>query len=133
MTSIGNHVFLDIIGFVDYDVQAVAQWFEQLMNKAIAQTHMKNMFSKMIVLDEGTENEGFTSVILLNESHLTAHAYTRRGLLAIDLFTCGDTNPSAVVAYLRNEIVRFYPEVRITNFSNNKRFKTSEYFNHDYE
>jgi S-adenosylmethionine decarboxylase len=133
MSSIGKHVFLDIIGFVDYDVQSAAQWFEQLMNTAIAQTQMKNMHSKMVILDEGTENEGFTSVILLNESHLTAHAYTRRGLLAIDCFTCGPSNPSAVVAYIRNEIVKFYPEVRITNFSNNKRFKTTEYFNHDYE
>lgn len=131
--AIGNHVFLDIVGVVDSDVNRCATWFEGLMNRAIARTSMKNMFSKMIVLDEGTETEGFTSVILLNESHLTAHAYTKRGLLAIDCFTCGDTNPSAVVAYIRNEILDRYPDIHITNFCNNKRFKPFEHFNHSYD
>ena len=127
--ALGNHVFLDIVGFVDDDARTCSVWFEQLMNNAIARTSMKNIFSKMIVLDLGTENEGFTSCILLNESHLTAHAYTKRGLLAIDCFTCGETNPSAVVAFIRNEILKYYPNVKITNFSNNKRFKSFEYFN----
>lgn len=131
--AVGNHVFLDIVGFVDSDVNECAIWFERLMNRAIARTSMKNMFSKMIVLDVDTENEGFTSVILLNESHLTAHAYTKRGLLAIDIFTCGDTNPSAVMAYIRNEIVDRYPHIHVTNFSNNKRFKPIEHFNQSYD
>jgi S-adenosylmethionine decarboxylase len=132
--SLGNHVFMDVINFVDEDILHCSQWFEAVMNDAIAMTTMKNMFSKMIMLDVGTINEGFTSVILLNESHITAHSYTRKGILAVDVFTCGQTNPSAVLAYIRNRILDRYPNVIISNFANHRRFITNEYsFNQRYE
>ncbi len=47
---------------------------------------------------------GFTAAILLDESHCTAHSYADQGLIALDVFTCGDTNPHDVVKYMR-EIV----------------------------
>jgi S-adenosylmethionine/arginine decarboxylase-like enzyme len=65
------------------------------MKESIKQTIMKPMFEKMVILKDDTE-EGFTSVILLDESHITAHSYTQRGLLALDVFTCGQTNPEVV-------------------------------------
>jgi S-adenosylmethionine decarboxylase len=47
---------------------------------------------------------GFTAIVLLDESHCSAHSYASEGLLAIDIFTCGSASPQAVLAYLR-EIV----------------------------
>jgi S-adenosylmethionine decarboxylase len=132
--SLGNHVFMDVINFFDEDIVHCSQWFGGVMNDAISMTTMQNMFSKMIILDKGTELEGFTSVILLNESHVTAHAYTKKGILAIDVFTCGGTNPSAVLAYIRNRIIERYPNVLITNFANHRRFILDYHsFNQSYE
>ena len=44
---------------------------------------------------------GFTAAIILDESHCTAHAYADLGLLAMDIFTCGDTDPRDVLASIR--------------------------------
>jgi len=47
---------------------------------------------------------GFTAVVVLDESHCSAHTYAELGLVAIDIFTCGVTNPHDVLAYLREEV-----------------------------
>jgi S-adenosylmethionine decarboxylase len=36
---------------------------------------------------------GFTAIVMLDESHLSAHTYADLGLVAIDIFTCGGTDP----------------------------------------
>lgn len=47
---------------------------------------------------------GFTLAVLLDESHCTAHSYADLGLLAIDIFTCGQTKPEDILALLAREI-----------------------------
>lgn len=39
---------------------------------------------------------GFACVVMLDESHCSAHSYAELGLLAIDIFTCGKTDPLVV-------------------------------------
>lgn len=49
----------------------------------------------------GTQGEsppGFTAVVLIDESHVTAHNYSDRGWLAIDIFTCGGSSTANVAA-----------------------------------
>lgn len=55
---------------------------------------------------------GFTAVVVLDESHCSAHTYADLGLIAIDIFTCGFTNPRDVLAHLREEIDLGDVEVR---------------------
>ena len=47
---------------------------------------------------------GFTAVILLDESHCSAHTYADDGLIAMDIFTCGTTDPRTVLECIRREI-----------------------------
>lgn len=47
---------------------------------------------------------GFTAAILLDESHCTAHSYADEGMMAIDIFTCGNTSPHDVLRYMREEV-----------------------------
>ena len=47
---------------------------------------------------------GFTAVVVLDESHCSAHTYADLGLIALDVFTCGRTDPQDVLAYIREEI-----------------------------
>lgn len=47
---------------------------------------------------------GFTAVVVLDESHCSAHTYADLGLIALDVFTCGHTDPADVLAYIREEI-----------------------------
>jgi S-adenosylmethionine decarboxylase len=47
---------------------------------------------------------GFTAVVVLDESHCSCHTYADLGLVALDVFTCGKTNPQDVLDYIREEI-----------------------------
>jgi S-adenosylmethionine decarboxylase len=47
---------------------------------------------------------GFTAVVVLDESHCSVHTYADHGLMAFDIFTCGNTNPHEVLEYIRDEI-----------------------------
>jgi S-adenosylmethionine/arginine decarboxylase-like enzyme len=79
------------------------------------------MHSKMVVLKDDTE-EGFTSVILLDESHITCHSYTQKGLLALDVFTCGQTNPEIIANYIKEQLELKYPNIKCTNSKMHQRF-----------
>ncbi len=47
---------------------------------------------------------GFTAIVLLDESHCSAHTYADLGLIAMDVFTCGNTNPRDVLRYIQEEL-----------------------------
>ncbi len=47
---------------------------------------------------------GFTAVVMLDESHCSAHTYADLGLIAMDVFTCGTTEPRDVLRYIREEL-----------------------------
>lgn len=39
---------------------------------------------------------GCTAIVMLDESHCSVHTYADLGLLALDVFTCGDTDPNEI-------------------------------------
>ena len=47
---------------------------------------------------------GFTAVVVLDESHCSAHSYADLGLIALDIFTCGQTDPREVLRLLQEEV-----------------------------
>ena len=47
---------------------------------------------------------GFTCIVMLDESHISAHTYADLGLIALDVFTCGRTKPADVLRYIREEV-----------------------------
>jgi len=47
---------------------------------------------------------GFTALIMLDESHCSAHTYADLGLVAMDIFTCGNTDPKKVLKFLEEII-----------------------------
>ena len=47
---------------------------------------------------------GFAAVVMLDESHCSAHSYADLGLIAMDVFTCGGTEPRDVLRYIQEEL-----------------------------
>lgn len=47
---------------------------------------------------------GFTCVVMLDESHISAHSYSDLGTMAIDIFTCGNTDPEDVLNIIMKEV-----------------------------
>ena len=47
---------------------------------------------------------GFTAIVMLDESHCSVHTYADLGLVAMDIFTCGDTEPRDVFRFVQEEL-----------------------------
>ena len=83
----GSHILLDCTGTIDLD----GQWMLELMEKAVAKSGARMVHSHVELFDGSISPLGFAAVTLLDESHVTAHCYSEKGMLAIDAFTCGST------------------------------------------
>jgi S-adenosylmethionine/arginine decarboxylase-like enzyme len=126
----GNHVFADFVWDVtkdnldgeDFSDHVFGDFVFETMKKAIQQTNMTIVHSKLCILGEGDSIPGWTSVILIDESHYSSHSYTDRGLLALDIFTCGKTDPVPIMEYTIKEIKNKYPSLKCTYFQNHHRF-----------
>ena len=88
----GFHVLLDYSGFVTpaEDPKAFSEWNMAAIHSALATNGIRCVHSHAEVFAAGGPTPpGFTSVCLLDESHVSSHCYSEDGLLAIDIFTCG--------------------------------------------
>jgi len=47
---------------------------------------------------------GCTAIVMLDESHCSVHTYADLGMLAMDVFTCGATDPMDIWEYVRNKL-----------------------------
>ncbi|MBU4269654.1 adenosylmethionine decarboxylase [Candidatus Dependentiae bacterium] len=77
-----------------------AFWEKMLWNaaKAANSTPLKVAIQKF-------EPHGITGMIILAESHISAHTWPEKKYIAIDIFTCGaHTNPQAAMEYLKKEL-----------------------------
>ena len=100
----GSHVLLDFTGFVA-PAEESGEWMLECLTSTVASHGVRAVHSKLVVLGEDGESPpGFTAVCLLDESHVTAHCYSDRGLLAIDVFTCGPHSPQPIAAELRRHV-----------------------------
>lgn len=92
LTAHGSHVMLDLTGFFVNAVEG-AELVLRVMRASVARSQAHEVHAKSVVLgDDGLSPPGFTSVVLIDESHVTAHCYSERGWLAVDVFTCGSNS-----------------------------------------
>jgi S-adenosylmethionine decarboxylase len=122
----GNHVFADYTWDTNkelIDDKILAETIFQIMQDAIANTSMTIVHKKLCILGNTPESPpGFTSIILIDESHCSSHCYSDRGWLAVDTFTCGKTDPVPIMEYIKENIKQQYPSLKCTYFQRHKRF-----------
>ena len=56
---------------------------------------------------------GCTVFVMMDESHISMHTYAEEGKMAIDVFTCGDTDSRKIVEFLVGKL-------RLNNFTEKK-------------
>lgn len=121
----GSHVLADFID-IKGNEYILGNFVFDLMVKAINRTSMKIVHKHLEILNENTPS-GFTSVLLLDSSHFTAHCYSELGLLSLDIFTCSsDTNTTdvlEVMEYVKNKLIDKYPYCTCTYLKLHKRFR----------
>lgn len=109
----GRHICLDYTGFL-VPAQEGGDLTLQLMRDAVREAGVREVHSKMVVLGlDGESPPGFTAVCLVDESHVTAHCYSDRGWLAIDVFTCGSHPPEDIATSLHAKLVESVPGLRL--------------------
>ena len=75
---------------------------------------MKEVQSHVEQFDGTDSPPGYAAVVLIDESHVSAHCYSVRGLLAIDIFTCGGSDPSALADDIHREVSEAVPGIELT-------------------
>ena len=67
--------------------------------------YKRQVHSHVEVFDGSESPSGFAAVVLIDESHVTAHCYSDEGLLAIDVFTCGPHDPEHIVELIHEALI----------------------------
>jgi len=119
--SKGLHVFLDYTGAY-FDEHLDAEWMLSVMRKAVSASTAREVHAHVAAFDGTVSPPGFAAVVLIDESHITAHSYADRGLLAVDCFTCGSTDPNLVADHLHQALISVFPDVVLERRDQVKRF-----------
>lgn len=106
----GKHIFLDFTG---YETQASEDgaWMLDLLERAVEQSDARNVHAHVAQFDGSKSPVGFAAVVLLDESHVSAHCYSEKGWLAIDCFTCGGSDPAVIADYIQAELEELMPHL----------------------
>ena len=117
----GIHILVDYTGFFP-TVNNVSKWMILVMERAVDESSANRVHSHVEVFDGIKSPPGFAAVVLLDESHLTAHCYSEKGWLSIDCFTCGATDPSTIIDVLDKAIREVSPKIKLEMRKSERRF-----------
>lgn len=102
--SRGSHIFLDYLNY-SCPSKDEGNWMLSLMRDCVRKSGIREVHSHVEVFDGSKSPPGFAAVVLIDESHVTAHCYSDEGLLAIDVFTCGSHDPDHVVKLIHEGLI----------------------------
>ena len=120
-TSRGGHVVLDYTGYsspVDDD----GEWMLQVLRDCVHGAGIKEVHAHVAQFDGSESPPGFAAVVLIDESHVSAHCYSDRGLLAIDIFTCGGSDPRLLADEIHSIVVDAVPGLALSGRERLDRF-----------
>src|SRR5437870_2178684 len=108
----GNHF---IASYLDCDRQSLTsiEGLRKAMEKAVKESGA----TILIQVDHVFESNGYTSAIILSESHATIHTYPEFQKCFVDLFTCGDKCSSERF----DQVMRDYLKPKKVNYNLIKR------------
>ena len=120
-TARGDHGVLDYTGYsppVDDD----GAWMLQVLRDCVNRAGIREVHAHVAQFDGSESPPGFAAVVLIDASHLSAHCYSESGLLAIDIFTCGDSDPVPLADDIHNMVVEAVPGLELSGRKRLDRF-----------
>jgi S-adenosylmethionine decarboxylase len=97
-----------------------------LLERAVERSEARNVHAHVAQFDGSVSPIGFAAVVLLDESHVTAHCYSEKGWLAIDCFTCGESDPSVIADFIQTELEQSMPQLNLKQRRVQDRFLHGE-------
>ncbi|OUV22815.1 MAG: adenosylmethionine decarboxylase [Gammaproteobacteria bacterium TMED95] len=99
VNAIGKHLLIEFRNASNLtDHVAALNVFKQAVSDAGATLLDINLHS---FKSEGMTEAGFTGVAILAESHMSIHTWPEKGYAALDIFMCGDAEPTLALPALR--------------------------------
>lgn len=95
MKTLGTHLLADLHG-CDPHILNDASRIETAMRQAAEATGCVVLHGQF----HQFEPQGVTGLLLIAESHLSVHTWPEHGYAAVDLYTCGSTEPRDAIANL---------------------------------
>jgi len=93
--TLGKHCFTEV-----YECPSELLDDEDYLKEHIIQSLNKTSLTLLEISSYKFEPQGVTIVALLSESHISIHTWPERGSAALDVFTCGDTNPEVAMMHM---------------------------------
>ena len=121
MNSHGAHVMIDYTGLFSSQ-ENLGKWILKLIERAVDQSNARRVHSHIEEFDGVKSPPGFAAVVLLDESHVSAHCYSEKGWLALDCFTCGTTDPNTIADYIHDGLEKQFPNLKLINRTEQSRF-----------
>jgi S-adenosylmethionine decarboxylase len=120
--SHGKQICVDYIG-CEFNENKGGAWMLELMQYAVKCANVREVHAHVEEFDGTQSPPGFAAVVLLDESHVSAHCYYEKGLLAIDAFTCGDGDPNLIIDIIQNKLSSEMKSIQQVSRNEIKRFK----------
>lgn len=98
-TTVGRHLIADFWG-----VSSALLDDRKAMRDALLNAAQQADMTVLGVQEHKFEPHGYTCLLLLAESHLSAHTYPEHGYVALDVFTCGGGHPDKALSYLQERL-----------------------------
>ena len=73
----GSHVFMDYTGAF-FEEEDAHRWVLSVLQQAVVQSPATEVHAHCVPFDGTTSPPGFAAVVLIDESHITAHHYADR-------------------------------------------------------
>ena len=123
--SVGSHVLLDYVNYeYERNGEDEGEWVLGVLRESTLESGVREVHSHVEVFDGKESPPGFAAVVLIDESHVTAHCYSDRGLLAIAVFTCGDNNSDSLADLIHQRLVSEIPMLSLVFRKNVRRFRS---------
>ena len=101
----GNHLIFD--GYnCDFRRLDNEKHIIKVLNDLVKIAKMKKISEPVIVKADGNEAlggkdpGGFSAFVMIQESHISIHTFTRRKFLTVDVYTCKEFEAQPVIDYL---------------------------------
>ena len=107
----GKHVYVDYVGFQPNQSSTDGRWILKILQDAVNKCGIREVHSHVEIFDGEHSPPGFAAVVLIDESHVSAHCYSDRGWLAIDAFTCGDHDPENIIDIIHESLTLSSPNI----------------------
>lgn len=99
METMGRHIIAELWE-CDFDKLNNAPFIEQTFVDAA----LKSGAEIREVAFHKFAPQGVSGVVIISESHLTIHSFPEHGYASIDVYTCGDLDPSVAANYIADAL-----------------------------